>query len=833
MLYFARVFKFAIPNIHKAIALWVISGAIGLPSTTALAKIRALNSKLIQSVIADRQSHPENWESADGRSSIILDGRVRVDLVIEDFIDQLEEITGKKRFSKYRKIIKDLIQKEPLENFEKVIGYLESIKKTKKDADFTRVLDHRLIVQNYNIYGMAIPFKTHVFDFQQLVKLDRNSRIEAFNKIIYSPLGPEFIQKFRLPLTETRWTPLYTIQKISLSDRIAVAEKLGTFGEHTIELLNAARKRSTDPMVEGIKVKLSNKTEGFLYRPIKGQANAHVRNNIIPILNAIETVPYREDIMLFLDHELAIQDPKTHIEVVEDQYILTPEFVNAHFDAIVPLLRDYTYRNLLLNEHNDDLILDFRHWVRKNYTDIKLRLEKYNESHSDVPLTLNYSGKGIVHRYQVFADFATLEKLYPNSPWMDRFKPVGVGINGFDLLVETSRFANFMHNVGKIAKDVVRPKNIASAVANLGVTFLSGNAMLGAAAAVIVRESLDTIINNRTFVEGFKDAPIKMGESLVMASPWASGHLVRLFATGAVAGALQSIATGQNVFYGALVGGGFGVAESVLPENVAHPGPKLTVSDLNNGTKEFASIAASVSSFAVKRSAQGAVVAGLSKENVAVGAAKGAAYGIAEGSFLYIFFGRPYRLSDIYTDAELTSLLAAENEYQNTFGLGTYNITVDQMKDATWRSGGIIAQNNGPTATTLGNTIIQNKQLNGNLDITVHEAHHLAQQNYYGYLGMYTRYLSEVPECSFWAAQSVSHTGCNPFEHYRDLEWYSPATVADPGTSLGAVPGPNPYVVVIPIGGEAAIHDGVKQNEVPVKPVGFVFGHNPLMINSK
>ena len=685
----------------------------------------------------------------DSKGFVKTDLPFRLDLIMADLIDQLYIVMNDKKLVEEQSFVASILKDKPLENFPVLLKILVKNEEDKIKA-LVPQLEKKWIVQEYNLYGNASLYQVQFIRKQRFIKINRNKLVTKYNAIGSDSESTHILRYMRgkimglSPIKRLTVTKMNNVKKKELKTyrSLYYAKFLGDLKKTGEEY---SKKFYKDLK---LKVKFIEKPDSIVAHKIKDDKSDDkiIKQSVIPLYNAIHSSPFKLDLVRFLVKELMTSHKTVPIPNDGDRFYITDIFVLKHLDLISEYIKEYTYRTLLLGMENDQVILKLRRWAKKNSALIETKLSEFNDKKdAKDQIALSFEVGRTPKRYQIIQDFSKLEILFPDAPWMEKFKETVLGRRGHPIILGKDGFSRFMYQVSKVVLKIVAPENLAGTAAGILVTLASGNVMVGSIANVLVKDSLHTLIHNKKFTEGFKETPWDVAKSVVSYAPWLPGHYLKIFSVGVFEGTLQGILTGQNILAGGFVGGTFEVAEALLPMAIGKPTIKF---DIENPATEdiLANIALEVGHNAIKKGLQGGTVALITNQHVASGFAKGAAYGAGEAALKITLFGVRVNLTDHYSETEIQDMLDLESDFQNYYGVGEWDLKVTQIMDTDWRYqandwvGNVLKLNGGRSFTGPGFIAIDVTDFN--LLILSHEASHLGSQDFFGLYGFYYNWVT-------------------------------------------------------------------------------------------
>ncbi len=410
--------------------------------------------------------------------------------------------------------------------------------------------------------------------------------------------------------------------------------------------------------------------------------------------------------------------------------MVTPIFINKNLKKTREFLQEYTLEKFI-DLKDDEYLLSLRRWAKRNKSLIEQKVIEYNQQ-NEAPIEIDLPGKGKMRRLTVLKEHAELETLFPERPWLKE----GV-VPDFITDKGKNKYFNPL-SIGKRLKklfgQLIKVENYTSIIAGSATFVLTGgNYSLSTTTRSIVKKAVSTLKHDQDWNVFLREAPASVVSSFLFGSGFTAGRLYKIIALGSAQGALQSLATGQDIKTGAMIGAGFNLLNYyVLPYSWTKP--------MEDGFDEEALKANRYLEFlekTVRGASQGALVSLFTGENVLEGSLKGVVYGSISSVVTIWFLGTRYNPFKDYSDEEIDDMIAHENEYQNEVGRGgEYNITRQLILDANYRTDGALPVLISASITLPGNVSMGDSGFK-KLTTMTHEAHHLMQQHQSGVFGFY------------------------------------------------------------------------------------------------
>jgi hypothetical protein len=739
-------------------------------------KLKILENLVISEIAKVYDQRPEVFEGADEKDGLVLTYLPsRLDLLMADLVDQLYLMLSNHKMIQRKEWVKAIVGENPIANFPRLLSKIRSLKK-KENRKFFRVLNNNWIVQDYSIYGHAYPFKVNLIRKQRALKIKRNPMVHKFNIISSDPESIYFLRYFRGKISSPFPTKRLTVTKMKYLSKKEIKAHREIYYTKYLKDLDKQDILLSNAFYNSVKLKVvsSNRPSAKVAHKIKPEKTNSkiIKNHLVPLYNAIHAAPYKIDLMAFITSEFKEDHPGIPIPSDGSRYYFTKVFLYENLGTIEDLVKEYTYKSLLLSQENDEVILKLRKWVLNNNRLVFKKLKSYNRIHPANKVKLSFKKGKKPKRYEVIDEYHKLELIMPNAPWMKDLKETILGRKGHPIVLGKNSFGRFIFQVGRVAKKILAIENVAGTAASLVISLTTGNVMVGSMANVLIRDTIHTLRHGKKFKDGFKGTPADLAKSLVSYAPWIPGHYFKLFSVGILEGTVQGILTGQNVLTSAVVGGTLEVVEGLLPTAIGKPTIKI---DLDNPTTRqiISSVALEVGHNMVRKGAQGAVVALLTNEEVAKGFKKGAIYGAAESSMKIVLFGIRVNPLDYISEEDLEAELELENAFQNYEGVGEYNITVEDILDSEWRVetdifGITMKLNGGRAYTGPGFVSLADDSDIVDIDTVTHEGSHIELQD----SGLFTFYYNWGTMAAVEGTYGDSVGGDNIYENYRGDDPY-------------------------------------------------------------
>jgi hypothetical protein len=664
----------------------------------------------------------------------------RFDLSLYDLVDSVSIIVESNKFNKYKNQLNEAYRDDAIYFYD----WFKTLKKiAESDNDFASKLNTKLYLQLYNKNSLAILPEYKFIDFKKIKDLKLLAKIKRYNNIINSAEGIGLADAY----SNIEFKPFIT-QKLTVS-------KLKRISKRTSKKINKAYYRVYRKIIIKQYLKEIGKLESDEEDPItfrNRMGGREVRastlkgkeyKKAVKVFNLIQTLPNKQQLLMFLSDELANNSIKAPI--VQGHLVMTPEFIKTNWTLIQKSLKAYTYKNIV-NLEDDEYLLLVRKWIKRNKEKIKNDLRKFNEE-NETSLKLEFRKKRLPRRLSVLKQYDILEKLYPKRPWLKKNNPDLIDSRGRQHYFNDTFIKKIGKKFIKVFKYLIKMENYVGLITGTAVMIASGgNVSLSMATNSLVRKAVYNLRHDKEWKEFIRTAPMDVLSAFLLGSGFTAGRLYRILALGSAQGALQSLLTGQDVRTGAIVGAGLNLVRYyILPYSLARP--------MTNGF-DSASLATNrlyeIIGTTVNSSIHGAVVAGFTGENMLNGALRGGVYGTVSSVLTIWILGTRYHPFKEYTDEEIDEMIAAENNFQNDVGRGgLYSIDRQLILDSNFRVGGVLPDAISASITLPGNVSMSDSGYD-RLTTLTHEAHHLMQQSQSGVFGFYLfRYIPTALRTSY------------------------------------------------------------------------------------
>ena len=607
-----------------------------------------------------------------GENYVLIDvkNNLRLDLMAKDFIDQVELILSKKGFEHLNEDLKLALGENPLANFKawykKLLALADSNKKLK------RKLNNNLVFQIYDSNGVAVPHSVHINSPNFRKRIKRNQDILKYNEIALDPEAQGLLlslQKERLPFSNKT----ITVAKMSSIKKSEIkGNELTYYEQFCSDLLSLPEMKT-----EMYEVECDPKKKQKVKLSVKKGASEEVKKSLKPLFEATYNSHQKRSYFNIL----------ATINSEQFNSMPSPKQMVGNLDEFDETIKEQTYMELLFGE-NDETILQLRKWVKKNLSEIKKRLKKYNEE-NDPGIEFTIKNPKRIRRFEVLEQYSELLTLFPDAPWVNSQEFTIITPEGKKVLTGKSYLEKLVYYSKEYARGYLSPETIIAYGVGTGVAFLTGgNVMAGAVTKTIVKDAVNGIRYDRSVKETFEHTPFKIVSSVAGSAGFVPGEIPLGAFAGSVSGGIRSALTGQDFKKGMIVGAGFGALRTALPYDAAYPSVKMEVGQ--ELTKSYAakSITLDASTNALYHGSQGALVSLWQKdETLSEGFIKGSLYGGAESLIFSSLFGIRYDMFGRIDEGKLNKQFREESNYHPK--VGTYGIQENNNKalyDEFWDS---------------------------------------------------------------------------------------------------------------------------------------------------
>lgn len=644
-----------------------------------------------------------------------LSEKYRLDLTLEDLIDQTSIITEDLKGINERLKLALHIDGQNI-NFLRWFKELKEV--ASEDESLLKKLNTDLYLQFYSAGGTALLPDYKYIDFKRIKDNGKLSRIRKYNKIASDPEAQGLLMAFaKMPDVRFFKNNLTVAKLKKVKFRVLVKLKKQYY-EKLAELYNAK-----DPSV------IYENRGGKL---IATNVLKDIPHKVKKLFKTLQALSNKHQIFLYLSGEVP------NFPYSNSMHLLTIQFIEKNFDAILESLKDYTFSQII-NADDDEYILALRRWMDKNILTIEKDLKEYNHKNA-TSLEICYKDHSKKpRRLEAIISQETLLKLYPQAPWIKGKHGVVFNKNGKEIYFDKNIFQTAGRALAKLGHNLIQTETYLSLLAGTTTLVLTqGNVPLAMGTQSLVKNAIETARYDREWSEFLKDAPQEVINTFLLSSGFAAGRFYKILALGAGQGALQSYFTGQDIRTGALVGAGISLLQYyVIPTNISRPMTKGFDAKSLALNRRLETLEKSVRGLL-----QGSTVALIEGESIVKASIKGLLFGFVSAKVVIWFYGTRYYAFKDFDPAEVDEMMALENEYQNQVGRGgSYNINRQLILDANYRIGGVLPDMITASITLPGNVSVSDAHFD-KLTVLTHEAHHLMQQHQSGVFGFYLfRYL--------------------------------------------------------------------------------------------
>jgi hypothetical protein len=644
---------------------------------------------------------------------------LRIDLTMQDLIDQVNHIIVQD-FSETdyaNQLNKSIESNQGIKNFEN--WYIKLNELASLDERFQNHLDRKLVIQEYNRDGVALTEGIGMF------RLKRIRLLEKYNQIAIDPEGAGILSRLSPSV------PLTVLSANDLRKSEIKSAKDSQYESHYQEMMRLEaldREKYADqlPCIPRLRVPRR-----------EGKAISVSMCEYDEIFNALEKLPSKNNFTQAIDAEMGLVLPRSK----DGQPVLTPSYLLAFSDQLIPIVKDLTWRKQLSREDDETLLL-FRKWLKRHREETLQKLIAYNQSNG-TELKLDWlNEKGMPRRTEVIESYEILRVIYQEQePWQDEITTVMRNKRGNEVVVGRNVVGTVIRKVGIFMRNLVKTENLAGIAAGTGTFFLtSGNLPLAMMANSVTH---DVVVNrkyDRNPRELLTQIPNDVLAGALTQTGFQPGRIFNVLALGAGSGFIQGITTRQNPLKSTLVGATTELGLEFLPANIRYPlvsGVSQSALDKNTVIEVFTTSA--------KTAFRGGVVAIWEKQDVLKGLGKGAIYGTASAVLKIVVLGVRYDPLEGYSEEEVQFTIDEENTYANLNGApgGNYQISKETIQKTPYRTGGWLPVKINASITLPGNVSIHPGQM-GSIETVVHESLHLSQQEQFGLINFYFQYIMEA-----------------------------------------------------------------------------------------
>jgi hypothetical protein len=640
--------------------------------------------------------------------------KYRLDLTLVDLVDQVSILA--EDYPNLNDTFKTALQSH--EGHLNFLNWWSEVKKiAQTNEDFREKLDQNLYMQFYSPTGMALIPDYKIIDFKKLSDHSKLMRIKKYNNFSNDPEGQGLHLLFKHLEKKDFYTGALTVTKLKKIAPTYLRKIRVTYYNVLIDLY-----KKHDPNVSFHRGRFGLKTK----------ESSSLNTKSVRLFNLIHTLPDKNQVLFFLSQNIK------HLPSENGFIILTPSFIQEHFDEIETHLKEFTLLRLLRSD-DDQYLLSLRNYIQKNIETIEKDLSDFNSKEgSDLKIVwTNRQNKP--QRIEAMANLDILLKLYPDSPWIEKDHGTLFNRKGKEVFFHKNALSAVGHFFKKLGTDLIQTETYSSLLAGTTALILTnGNLPVAVSTQKLVKKAIATHRYNKEWEEFLKNAPKDVLDMVLLSSGAGAGRFYKIFAMGGAQGFIQSFMTGQNLVTGAATGAGLNLIQYyVLPQNFSRPMSRsydARALQLNRRLELLEKT--------VKSSLQGTVVATLEGEDILKGALKGGAYGFISTKVLIWFVGTRYNPFKGWSDELVDNVIEWENWYQNIVGRGgEYAIDRQLILDSNFRVGGVLPEWISASITLPGSVAMGPSAFN-QLTTLTHEASHLMQQHQSGVFGFYLfRYL--------------------------------------------------------------------------------------------
>jgi hypothetical protein len=637
---------------------------------------------------------------------------LRVDLTVHDLIDQVQSIIDRDfSHTDYPEILHSELTnsdgtEDRIRHFERWYDRLNQL--AESDSKLRQALDHELTIQQYSLQGIAL--KNNI----PFYRLGRIRQIDHFNSIAIEPEAPEIQQSLRplLPLTVT------FAQQYSNREIRKAKESQRNHYENEISVINEQEALKCD---------------------IRSKSNLE-KLDAERIFKTIENLPGKYDVLFSIQRRLKSPLPR----LASGLPAMTQNFILCHERSIIHALKDITWEKQF-NEGEDEVLLEMRRWLKKNRSGctecVQEKLNQYNSANG-VSLQIPWlNHRGLPHRAEVMESFKTISLIYAdNEPWQNEIDTILTNRRGNRVAIGRTRGGAIVQRAGDIIRNATRIENIAGATAGAGTLLLTqGNFALSFMTSSIVKDVISNRRYDRSPRELLTQIPLDLAQGVLAQTGFQPGKFFNLLSLGAGYGFTQGIVTKQDPLKSALVGAAMEGGIGLLPVSMRNP----IVSGMGQASM-IKNAAIEVFTTSAKATLRGGIVAVLDKKDVVDGMKKGAIYGAGVAGLKILILGTRYHPLAGKSPDDVSNTINTENQYNNLNGApgGNYQISPDTILDTPYRQGGLLPKWIQASITLPGNISMHTNSATS-IEVIVHEAHHLSQQEQLGMIRFYIDYLLE------------------------------------------------------------------------------------------
>lgn len=670
------------------------------------------------------------FESPGSQKTILLEGQnYRFDLSLTDLVDKVSVITLKPKYAVHRSALDGVLNADMM-NFVPWFKKLEEL--ADADEDFLNILDRRLFVQLYSISGHALLPEYKFIDIRKLTRMGHLRRVTRFNEFMSDPESAGLLEVFkRIPQASFVTKDLTVAKMRELPPKFFRRLRRNYYEKYlallgTQDLVDNAKR-------EYPKVVFKWKNKKYLVaRTLSNNPETVHKFSYTTgpeIFEAIYRSPNKNVILEKINdrfEELGISS----VPVQKGLYLLTPLRIQKHLGAVKDVLREFALETYA-SPSDDEYIWSIRKWAKKNREALEEKSEAFLAAQgSSLDSSLPQGRRP--SRTEILTSYDTLEKLFPERPWLDReYLPTFVDHKGKDRYFGDRTLGQRLKSMWRSVRKI---ENLTGLIIGTSSLVLSGgNYSIAMSLASLARKGVYTLKHGKEIEEFLKSAPSDVIGAFLLGAGFSSGRLYKVLALGAGQGAIQSAITGQDIKTGAIVGAGLSsLFYYALPYALNKPMAKGfdTRSLKINRRLELLEKT-------LKGSIQGALTAGFTGQGIGKYALIGGGYGLVSAQLVIWIYGTRYYPFKDYDPALVDETIALENQFQNEVGRGgEFAIDRRLILDTNFRVGGILPKAITASITLPGNVSMSDSGFD-RLTTLTHEAHHLMQQHQSGVFGFY------------------------------------------------------------------------------------------------
>ncbi|MBL7664307.1 MAG: hypothetical protein JNM93_04190 [Bacteriovoracaceae bacterium] len=688
------------------------------------------NNPYFQKILVYSQYDQEKLKNIDNHRAIVENkSGMRLDLIVDDFIDQVTLVLQKNRYEKYQSIL-NIVKHNSVENF---ANFLKELEKTAAaDKDFKKQLN-RIDVIEYSLYGTAMAMKPKLLKNGRWDRLKDIQHIQKYNLLATLPEGRSVLEHFSNLIVEPFITKNFTATKFQKLNKSRVRRMLVDYNYEYLELL--ANQEVADRELY--------QTDGYFdytLRPRKKKLIKispdvdveEIANKTVPLYNTIQKLSYKIPFLDFLNHQLQNKIPTGQIEYGTKVYLLTPSFTHHYRDEIFEALREFQF-NKLISEEDDQMLQAMRHWVNKNQDLVESKI--------------GYQFKRkIPTRTEIIENAEKISDAFTDRPWLNGKTFFNKGNK--EIRYGDSKNLRALHQSFQFFKTTFTPESLAGLAVGTASTIITANPYAGVIGYSLTYDSIHALRYGKKWSQQVvNNSPRRILLSSIMASSMVAGELQHAVTLGALSGATQSVLTGRPLALGIMVGGVVDGALVYLPKEFSQLVVKGMDKNLENGLIEILQTSA-------KTSFRGFIIAVLDDGDGIKGAKEGAVYGVGESLFKILVLGFRYDPTDLVTEEDIQKYL--EKEHNPVLTERAYN-----GKPMEWNKSDFnrfVFRKNAPLKYTKIYKVFHDPKIsheiagNGSMapgdeadvDTLIHESLHFAQEEKFGFLHFIFKYIKST-----------------------------------------------------------------------------------------